>query len=352
MLVASLGPAFVPAAVLMAVGALLAFVALAPIVWTEIFPPATNAMCAQFGAWLTSAFCVLKGSGRLMVAAFVVWPLLALAPFLVPPDWLRMSGEYSAQLVGWLGLAVAVPAAGLIACRGSLDKLMDGFRGPVDVLLDVDGYLREHPRTSAPRARVFARFYSLLQHIARADPAYTKVVVVIAHSQGTVITAHLFRYLKFRGLWPAALTGDVTLFTMGSPLRQLYARRFPELYDWVWHDALPVTDLKPDDVEDDRKPLPSELGVTTWVKAYRSGDYVGRWLWRPDTCGYQCNAPPRRSPWTAIDASLPGHSHDKKRTRREICVGSGAHTHYWDGTAPEVALEMDLLIRTQVYVHG
>ena len=342
-LVASLGPAFVPAAVLMATGALLAFVALAPIVWTEIFPPRTNVMCAQFGKWLTSAFSVLKGSGRLMVVAFVVWPLLAaIAPFL-PPDLLDSSGEFSGLLIGWMGLAVAVPAAGLVAFRGSLDKLMGGFRGPVDVLLDVDGYLREHPRTAAPRARVFARFYSLLQHITQAQPAYTKVVV-IAHSQGTVITADLFRYLNFRSLWPLKIA--VTLFTMGSPLRQLYARRFPELYDWVWHNASPVTELTPDDISDDRKPIPSELGIARWVNAYRSGDYVGRWLWRPDTCGYQFNAAPERSPWTAIATSLPGHSHDKAGTRREFCVGTGAHTHYWDGTAPEVALEMDLLIRT------
>ena len=50
----------------------------------------------------------------------------------------------------------AFPAAGLVAFRGSLDKLAGGFRGPVDVLLDVDGYLREHPRTAAPRAHQVA----------------------------------------------------------------------------------------------------------------------------------------------------------------------------------------------------
>ena len=343
-LVSSLGPSFVPAAALMTIGALLAFVALAPIFWAEIFPPATNAMCAQFGAWLTSGFSVLKGSGRLMVAAFVVWPVLAAIEQRLPPAMLGSFGELSAQLVGWLGLAVAVPAAGLIAFRGSLDKLAGGFRGPVDVLLDVDGYLREHPRTAAPRARVFARYYSLLQHIARADQPYSKVVV-IAHSQGTVITADLFRYLKYRNLWPLEDTA-VTLFTMGSPLRQLYARRFPELYEWVWHDAGPIDKYQTPDIPDDCKPVPSELGVTRWVNAYRSGDYVGRWLWRPDVCSYQFNAPADRAPWTAITSPLPGHSHDKAQTRRELCVGAGGHTHYWDGTAPEVALEMDLLIRT------
>lgn len=190
---------------------------------------------------------------------------------------------------------------------------------------------------------MFARYYSLLQHIAHAQPAYSRVVV-IAHSQGTVITADLFRYLNFRTLWP--LGDAVTLFTMGSPLRQLYARRFPELYDWVWHRAPPIGEYSPPDISEDCKPIPAELGVKRWVNAYRSGDYVGRWLWRPDECGYQFNAPPDRAPWSAINAPLPGHSHDKALTRRELCVGAGAHTHYWDGTAPEVAVELDLLIRT------
>ena len=31
--------------------------------------------------------------------------------------------------------------------------------------------------------------------------------------------------------------------------------------------------------------------------------------------------------------------------RREFCIGKGAHQHYWDGTAPQIALELDALIR-------
>jgi hypothetical protein len=30
--------------------------------------------------------------------------------------------------------------------------------------------------------------------------------------------------------------------------------------------------------------------------------------------------------------------------RREFCLGRGAHTHYWDETAPQVALELDRLV--------
>ncbi len=38
-------------------------------------------------------------------------------------------------------------------------------------------------------------------------------------------------------------------------------------------------------------------------------------------------------------------SQDKKETRREFCIGAGGHTHYWDETAPDIAYELDRLIR-------
>lgn len=335
----SLGREFVVPAMLMTLGVLLAIVALAPIVWTEVIPPPTNHLTRQIGVWLTSAFAVLRGSGRLMVAAFVLWPALIVVSLFVtlPP----LANVEPSTLVTALGLAVAVPSAGLLAFRGSVQKLAVGFRAPVDVLLDVDGYLREHPRDSAPRARVFARYYSLLRHIADAPVAYDKVVV-IAHSQGTVITADLFRYMTRRNLW--RLKAPVTLFTMGSPLRQLYARRFPDLYKWVWHDAAAIAEYKLPDIVDDRQPRPAELRVTRWVNAYRSGDYVGRWLWRPDVCGYQFDAP-RNKPWEASKWSLAQHSVDNDSTRIEFCIGAGAHTHYWDGTAGEIAVALDSLVR-------
>ena len=50
-------------------------------------------------------------------------------------------------------------------------------------------------------------------------------------------------------------------------------------------------------------------------------------------------------PWR-IDA----HRHaiasttDVPVTRREFCIGAGAHTHYWDRTAPQIAVQLDQLI--------
>ena len=55
-----------------------------------------------------------------------------------------------------------------------------------------------------------------------------------------------------------------------------------------------------------------------WVNVYRSGDYVGRALWSDATAG------------TAVGT--------------EYCIGAGAHTHYWDRTAPMIADALDRLI--------
>jgi hypothetical protein len=36
--------------------------------------------------------------------------------------------------------------------------------------------------------------------------------------------------------------------------------------------------------------------------------------------------------------------HDATRTRVEFCIGAGAHTHYWDDTAPDIAESLNELI--------
>ena len=63
--------------------------------------------------------------------------------------------------------------------------------------------------------------------------------------------------------------------------------------------------------------------------AFRSGDYIGRHLWRSDDCDYQFT---------------PAVSEDLTGRRREFCIGAGGHIHYFDDTAPEIAAELDRLI--------
>ena len=90
---------------------------------------------------------------------------------------------------------------------------------------------------------------------------------------------------------------------------------------------------------DNTNPDPSELlGVKQWVNAYRSGDYIGRYLWR---------SPKDDSLWNKVDFdnSSLSLSEDLAKMRREFCIGAGGHTHYWDETAPEIAYELDRLIR-------
>jgi hypothetical protein len=279
------------------------------------------------------------------------WPVVAahVPPlFKVPEDTLFLWN----RTILTRAAAVLVPAAaGLLAFGGRLKSLALGFRSIVDVALDVDNYLRGWPLNAAPRARICARFASLLRYVyAQPYDAF----VIIAHSQGTVIAADLLRFIKAARLEQAdAALGarrgrPIRFFTMGSPLRQLYGLRFPHLYQWARHE---LTDDWKDPgtrIPDDAVPDPKQLDVELWVNAYRSGDYVGRYLWRPENCAfcYRVEAGEIAQPWR-IDAysRVVASTTDAPVTRKEFCIGAGAHTHYWDRTAPQIAVELDELIR-------
>ena len=101
-------------------------------------------------------------------------------------------------------------------------------------------------------------------------------------------------------------------------MRQLYSLRFPYDYGWARHDSL---------IWPGREPDPATLGVKFWVNAYRSGDYVGRYLWHPDT---------GKARWL---------TRQEQADKVEFCIGAGAHNRYWDETAPEIAAELDRLIQ-------
>ena len=66
----------------------------------------------------------------------------------------------------------------------------------------------------------------------------------------------------------------LSLVTVGSPLRDLYAERFPLLYRWMGAR---------EPVFANAAPAAAALGATEWVNACRSGDYVGRFIWTPST---------------------------------------------------------------------
>lgn len=245
-------------------------------------------------------------------------------------DWLRPLAFSATGIV-----------ASLVLLGNLLSRVLPALRAPLDVALDVDNHFREFPRTAIPRARIFSRYAALLQHLQ--SEGYQRIVIV-AHSQGTVITADLLRFLRTdaRGNlsqdeskpWVSEVDKplpDIQLLTVGSPLRQLYAARFPFLYRWSIERT-----------ERTSGPTPADIGVRRWLNAFCSGDYVGRWLWADhlqdvtDEVGEPMEgtvAEPRLgrcSTYGNFDPVPPVFAKLAEQTHVEACLGLGAHTHYFD----------------------
>jgi hypothetical protein len=276
------------------------------------------------GESLSAGFRAIRVSGEIVRLVFVALiPIGAAAFWLFDSHLLREKrflddvNSLSMLVAAWLALA-------LIAAKGPFRVLALGLHSALDIALDVINWLRIYPRQSNCRARICARFYSLLKHVeewrSRDHGEGYQAIVILSHSQGTVIAADLLRYLNHIGRAPKL---PIYLFTMGCPLRQLYGLRFPHLYGWARKSAANWPCTGPD---------PNDTGVALWVNAYTSGDYVGRYLWYPDF------PHPTDARWSIHPAGQEqGH-------KREFCIGAGAHTHYWDDSAPEIAIELDQLI--------
>ena len=170
---------------------------------------------------------------------------------------------------------------------------------------------------------VYSRYASSLAHLR--DQGYARLVIV-SHSQGSVISADLLRYLhvqrRLRGIVGEA---PISLVTVGSPLHDLYAQRFPLLYRWMGSNTDGFTAAGP---------RASDIGAVEWVNACRSGDYVGRFLWMPPGHPYSIAVV---GPDGQVDANRAGD-------RTEFCLGAGAHTHYWSHDAVALAVEIDRVI--------
>lgn len=289
------------------------------------------------GEALSAGFKAMRWAGLFLYVLFVVLVGGLLLPWWAP-GWRGSHPVISWWLFegGWLPvlLGSAVTLA-ITASRGPFRFLALGARGALDVALDVTNWLRMHPLRRNPRARICARYASLLRHVCQwthpVDGSRYRALVIVAHSQGTVITTDLLMFLAGVNDGPLDRLDPnkrdhlpVYLLTVGCPLRQLYSLRFPHLYGWARH----VQDEWPGAVPD-----PNDLRVEHWFNAYRSGDYVGRYLWHPD------HGPDR---WDAQRQPHPTPS--LPVTRSEQCLGPGAHTHYFDETAAAVGKILDDLI--------
>jgi hypothetical protein len=291
------------------------------------------------GKWLSDGYRLLYVAALLLLMAF---------PFCLCTGviyWASTGVSSTDRDSHMLATVIVGSIGGLLAFHGRLESLALGFRPILDAVLDVDNYLREHPRDNNPRSRICARYASLLRYLcAYRDPedgrAYTGIIIV-SHSQGTVISAELLRFLRVE--YDPQLEGlgtcidstrcninspqlPIYLMTMGCPLRQLYGWRFPHMYRWARHEDDAEWTDGPYIIPDGQLPAPHELGISGWINGYRSGDYVGRYIWRSPKLAHEWDLKP---------------SEDLDGERREFCIGTGAHTHYFDDTAPEIAREVD-----------
>jgi hypothetical protein len=316
----------------------------------------------RLGRWLTAGYrladvlmlAICIGGVLVSLAVMYVFAGLPLPSFLQDhfEAWrsglAQLSREWMAPLVfSAAGLVTALSLLG-----GVLSRYVPAVRAPLDVALDVDNYFREFPRKKIPRARIFARYVALLERVA-AEGADR--IVVVAHSQGCVISVETLRWLRearrmgnaetpARARLLERLQGDVRLLTAGCPLRQLYAARFPTLYRWV---------LRKDGVF--CGPRAEDIGVRQWLNAFTSGDYVGRWLWsrdgpNDDLLGHplaevlQPGVLGRASVYDAVAPTPPDGGELDAAAEAETCLGVGAHTHYFEPDQKEVAWLVDYLV--------
>lgn len=333
------------------------------------------------GFWVVGAAVVL-----LYVAVFVISPAVSLAARFTAAPALAKLETLASTIILAAGGSLAAAAIALAAFRGRFARLSLGLRPALDIALEVDNYLRTHPRDATPRARIAERYVSLLRYLCHWRDHNGRpydAIVVVAHSQGAAITADLLSFVQreedpelepvrrpLANGAPGAAGRRLYLFTTGSPLRQLYSEWFPHLFGWVRGETgdgvsrpLPAVPREPwmllprvedghrvhaPPIPDGAAPDPYAMGVTRWVNAYRSGDYVGRAHWRHavDGCDWTYRSAPTDAATRFVGDTPPITyvSEDAHRSRRELCIGAGGHTHYWDATAKAIAVELDLLV--------
>ena len=256
--------------------------------------------------------------GALVYLLFIEQKLFGIESAL---NWFGDShGEVLVKVGRWLaGGAVTITALG-----ARFTETFGKLRVALDAALDVDNYFHDPANRLPPRARIFSRYASLLAEICKRG--YTRVVIV-SHSQGTVISADLLRYLGVtRRLDEFARQTPLSLVTVGSPLRDLYAAMFPFLYRWMGPQPTSFADSAPE---------PGEVHVGQWVNAYRAGDYVGA---RSGLAGRNGNVPRcnRFGRWRSARVH--------QRSSYRVLSGAGAHTHYFNNDAIALAVAIDRLV--------
>jgi hypothetical protein len=345
----TVGAFFTPLVLAFTVLASATLIVLAPSLLEEIAPTTNvdgrrrrrqaSVWSERHGRWLGAGLRWLQRTFTLLVPpGAIVGGLLYLAfvyeQFAAP---MGRVGRWAVWVAGWLeylqgetlvatGKWVAGGALTIAALGSRFTQTFGRLRVALDAVLDIDSYFVDPPSHRPPRARIYSRYASLLAYLR--ERGYTRIVIV-AHSQGTVISADLLRYLHVQRRLPDLVGGAaIALVTVGSPLRDLYAQRFPLLYRWMGSNAGGFATAAP---------RASDIGAREWVNAYRAGDYVGRGLWAFPEPDYRIALV---GPEGRVEAERAGD-------RTEFCLGAGAHTHYFSNDAVALAVEIDRLIAGQ-----
>jgi hypothetical protein len=284
----------------------------------------------KLGASMTTGFKRMRrGTEIFKIGLLVLWIVLALCIYLQGSTASRLQA-----LNHWTLYALGGFFFILVFPRGPLQGVAKGFGAVLDTILDVINWLRPYPNAATPRARICARYTSLLRHLcspAACGKTYDKIIIV-AHSQGNMVTTDLFRYLTAAnthgacepGLEPifqATPTIKVSYLSLASPLRQIYCLRFPHQYAWARSEFTTGTPLRP---------TAQVFHMEQITNAFHAGDYIGRHLWTdPES-----------------DASfIPVNISENPAGRtREFCLGSGGHLHYFDPASLAVVQGINRLI--------
>ena len=284
---------------------------LAPSVFAEAQGPpspdleSTKAKSARLGLWLTSGQVTLATAFAACSLPLIFGgPAISLASYFYSPLQDLLAGTDHAFWSVMLPASLAV-LAGVLRSPSGLKRIW-----PVlGIVLDVDTYLREDDVGSQHvRTRILDRGMLLLQALesgkAKPGTRYSQIVIV-GHSQGTLIAADL---LRLRANGSEARSVPISLVTMGSPIRALYAALLPYKMAWFLDAADTGSEYG--------------LGTVQWQNLYFAGDYVGRSLWREDDAKATYTEPYKNE---QIGVS-------------EACLGPGAHMQYWK--SPVVGREL------------
>ncbi len=144
----------------------------------------------RLGQWLTGGYRHLDAFAAVIVTIGVVFALVTavmLVSFRLGIEssvpWLTRLVQFFADASkDWLKvflISAGTATVALSAAGSWLSRYVPWLRAPLDAALDVDNHFREFPRKAIPRARIFARYVTVLNRIAAQG--YDRILIV-SHS--------------------------------------------------------------------------------------------------------------------------------------------------------------------------